>query len=99
MDADLVFLTGRSNCIREETMSWIKHNMFVYDPIILVMRKTGDFRKGSIVKEELFLNTIDILYPENTNYMFFDDDIEVLPLYSKYGIAFRAPYCWKYISV
>ena len=54
--ADLVFVSGRDDSCEADTRRWIARHMgFAYeDAIELHMRKTGDKRKDSIVKREIF---------------------------------------------
>lgn len=49
----LIFVSGREDCSKEETIRWLndKCELFSYD---LHMRKTGDNRKDSLVKEEIY---------------------------------------------
>ena len=48
-----VFLfSGRSDAYKQETLNWLEFHEISYDK--LVMRKEGDFRKDSILKEEMF---------------------------------------------
>ena len=60
---EIIFLSGRDSCCREKTYKWLKSNLSKYDARFsygdidyfqLYMRKEGDMRKDSIVKEELF---------------------------------------------
>ena len=57
----LIFLTGREDCFRPQTDSWLKEvcNVDVFAPwYMLYMRPTGDNRKDSLVKEEIIKNEI-----------------------------------------
>lgn len=59
----IIFLSGRDSICRQKTYDWLLSNMLEYvdfhheidvDMFNLYMRKEGDMRKDSIVKEELF---------------------------------------------
>lgn len=53
----IVILSGRDECCREQTEKWLYDNLLeCYDE--LLMRKSGDTRKDSVVKEELFWDKI-----------------------------------------
>jgi predicted kinase len=49
---DIVIMSGRSDACKEETERWLIENDIPYSAIF--MRKFGDSRKDSVVKEELF---------------------------------------------
>lgn len=52
---DVIFLSGREDKCREKSLAWIKKHIQLMDTEVnLFMRKTGDTRRDSIVKEELF---------------------------------------------
>jgi predicted kinase len=52
----IVIMSGRSDACLEETKRWLDHHEVPYDDIF--MRKHGDTRKDSTVKEELFWNFV-----------------------------------------
>jgi len=56
MDNDIIICSWREDSCRKETMDWLNNN-WVY-PNLLLMRKSGDTRKDSIVKEEIYNNHI-----------------------------------------
>lgn len=54
-----IFVTGRSEDQREDTLRWFRRNLHAYIPDdVLFMRKDGDYRPDIVVKKELFLTTI-----------------------------------------
>ena len=57
VDNKIVFMSGRDSICREETLTWISNNINCcnYD---LFMRPEGDYRKDTLVKEELYLKNI-----------------------------------------
>lgn len=53
----VIFMSGRDSICREETLTWIKENIDC-NHFDLYMRPEGDFRKDTVVKEELYLNNV-----------------------------------------
>lgn len=51
-DFDLVFVSGRDEVCREESLAWLNNQGFCDAP--LYMRPAGDMRKDSVVKLELY---------------------------------------------
>lgn len=95
--AKLFFLTGRSEIARPKTKLWLENNLNIYDSVPLIMRPDGDHSVSANVKEKMFEKMILKLHPEAT-FTFFDDDVDLLKRYSRYGLALRAPDCWSVIS-
>ena len=50
----IIFVSGREEVCRKETLSWLLKHEIPVTPSFLYMRKEGDFRKDSIVKAEIF---------------------------------------------
>jgi hypothetical protein len=48
----IILMSGREDNSRSQTMNWLSYNRIPYNA--LYMRKTGDMRKDSVVKKELF---------------------------------------------
>ncbi len=48
----IIFMSGREDDSRNQTMNWLYYNKIQYDA--LYMRTTGDQRKDSIIKKELY---------------------------------------------
>jgi hypothetical protein len=92
------FITGRQESLRECTREWLKKHYKLNVPNNrLIMRKNGELSTATEYKKKAlkgifgdFLNT--------SNLVFIDDDEYVLNLYSKYGIALKAPDCWKILN-
>lgn len=95
--AKLVFLTGRSDRARDATRVWLEYRLNIFDSVPLIMRKDGDLSNPVECKLNLFKDTVLKMYPDG-NFIFFDDDEILLAEYSKYGLALRAPECWKTIK-
>lgn len=94
--AKIVFLTGRSGRARTATRTWLKNKLDIFDTVPLVMRPDGDLSGPVECKENTFVTTVLKMYPESS-FVFFDDDEKLLPRYSKYGLALKAPECWNVI--
>lgn len=80
MDADMFFVSGRSDDYRPQTETWLKDHGFVWDH--LYMRKYKDHRDDSVVKGEIadeILKTHNILGV-------FDDRKRVLNMWIERGI-------------
>lgn len=53
-DIALVFLTARNEICYDETLEWLKKHNFPLLNYMLLMRKDGDFRPSTVVKQELY---------------------------------------------
>lgn len=94
--AKIVFLTGRSERARVATRIWLKNKLNIFDSVPLVMRPEGDMSGPSQCKENIFINTVLKMHPESS-FIFFDDDEKLLQKYARFGLAIKAPDCWKII--
>lgn len=55
----ILFLSGRDGVCREDTLKWLQHHMdFVVNGNALYMRPANDFRKDTVIKEEIFWRDI-----------------------------------------
>jgi predicted kinase len=50
----IIFISGRTEGCREQTIKWLNEKAFIYEGYILFMREVGDFRSDYIVKNELY---------------------------------------------
>lgn len=84
VDCELIFLSGRDEVCRHETMEWIdEHIGIMYQSINLHMRKKDDMRKDTLVKEEIFWNSI----ADNYNVVaVFDDRKCVVDMWNEIGL-------------
>lgn len=81
----IVFCSGREDMYREQTNTFIKKHLdFEYK---LFMRKSGDDRKDSIIKEEIYNNHIA---PNYNVFLVLDDRKQVVNLWRKLGLQ-----CWQ----
>jgi hypothetical protein len=98
LNAKYLFLTGRNENFKDNTLDWLVNNLGVSRDITLIMRspefETIDMQD---YKERVFLEQV---YEKDKSalYLFFDDDARVIERYAKYGLAFRAPDCWSNFS-
>jgi hypothetical protein len=86
-DYSIVFVSGRHDAYREQTLAWLKKH-FVIDgkPIEfeLFMRKTGDNRADEIVKHEIFDANIRDKY---NAIAVFDDRPKVIRMWRSLGLT------------
>lgn len=64
----IIFVTGRDDNFRDMTTKWLENHNVVFDE--LHMRRAGDFREDSDVKEEIYKNDIE----KKTQVLFVVDD-------------------------
>ena len=77
----IVILSGREDSCREATANWLDKHRINFDK--LLMRKTGDGRKDSIIKEEIFWESIE---PNYNVLCVFDDRDQVVKMWRNLGI-------------
>lgn len=75
---EIVFLSGRDSCCRKETYDWLAKHIGHDISWLLFMRKENDNRKDSIVKEEIFWNSVA---PDYNVKAVFDDRPQVVRLW------------------
>jgi len=64
-DINIIFCSGREDSCGEQTTEWLEDNVlgkFNKKLFRLLMRKTGDFRKDSIIKKEIYHEYIENQY-------------------------------------
>ena len=80
---NIVFVSGRSDKFRDVTEKWLRQNIWGKHNK-LFMRKDGDNRKDSIVKQEIYENEIKGKY----NVLFvLDDRNQVVELWRSLGLV------------
>ena len=72
-DYEIIFVSGRTDGCKEDTIKWIATKLGIHDPTIF-MRKTGDHRKDSIIKKEIYESSI---FPFYSVIGVFDDRLQV----------------------
>lgn len=81
----IIFCSGREDCYRPQTVEFIqKHLNVQYE---LFMRKTGDLRKDSVVKEEIYNGNIA---PNYNIFLVLDDRNQVVDFWRSKGLP-----CWQ----
>jgi len=78
----ILIVTARPDQYQQVSEDWLKSNGIHYDKIY--MRKTNDFRKDTVVKEEILQQILEDGY---SPIMAFDDRPEVLEVWRSYGIS------------
>jgi hypothetical protein len=79
---DVVYITGRSEICRKETIEWFDNHGIIIEDTDLYMRAEGDYRADYIIKWELaqkHLKTKDIA-------LVFEDRKRVVDMWRKNGI-------------
>lgn len=78
----IIFCSGREDFCLLDTEDWLKKN--VTNNFKIFMRKSGDFRKDSIIKEEIYHNNI-----ENRYEILFvlDDRTQVVEMWRSLGLT------------
>lgn len=78
----IIFCSGREDCYRPQTETFIKKHLGVgYE---LHMRKTGDMRKDSVVKEEIYQGQIA---PNYNVFLVLDDRNQVVDFWRSKGLT------------
>jgi predicted kinase len=77
-----VYVSGREDYCREKTLKWLKDNGLPDGP--LFMRATGDSRKDTVVKYEIFNGSIRDMYDV---WLALDDRDQVVKLWRGMGIT------------
>ncbi len=80
---EIIFLSGREDKFEEVTKQWLFSYTSIEKPINLFMRKTGDNRKDSIIKLELYKELIE---PNYTIIGVFDDRKQVVDMWIENGL-------------
>jgi len=87
-DYDIILVTGRPEKskdgvdVKEETVSWLRDKGIYFDR--LVMRKEGDFREDTVVKQEI----LDKELPDPGSILFaVDDRSDIAEMWRKNGIT------------
>jgi len=81
----ILFITGRPDKYLDATARWLNDRSLFssYAHQTVLMRKSGDWRKAPIIKQELFES---LRIPSSEVLFAIDDDPEVLEMWAKLGI-------------
>lgn len=93
---EILFVTGRSEKYREQTVDWLANNLGYGDPESqkanisknLYMRKNGDYRPDYVIKEEIYKNKIESRYKVQA---VFEDRKTVVDMWRKLGLTCYQP--------
>ena len=80
-EVHIIVCSGRDSSCRQETLDWMDAAEVPYDK--LFMRPAGDFRKDSLIKEEIYENEIKGKY---NVIMVYDDRDQVVTLWRSLGL-------------
>ena len=81
-DKNVIFVSGREDVYRGPTLRFLEKHNIVFQK--LFMRKTGDNRKDSIIKEEIYRNLIEPNY--NIEFVL-DDRNQVVDMWRRIGLT------------
>ena len=81
---NIIFLSGREDSCKEKTIKWLKEKAGIDIGFQLYMRKTGDFRKDTVIKKEIFDHEIRDKY--YIDYIL-DDRNQVVSMWRKMGLT------------
>jgi predicted kinase len=80
-EMNVIIVSGREDSCRQMTEDWLKFYDIDYNQ--LIMRRTGDTRKDSIIKEEIFWEQIE---PHYNVIAVFDDRDQVVKMWRSLGL-------------
>ena len=98
LGAEIVFLTGRREPLRDTTREWIfKYFDINATSITLFMRQSGNSDKPTVLKNKIIQELIIPQYRDHTM-IAIEDDPYMQQIYFQNGIIpLQAPGCWKTI--
>jgi hypothetical protein len=79
---DCIFVSGRPEEYREITLKWFLRNNVDWGA--LFMRKTGDYRDDTIIKEEIYREHIE---PDYNIFFVIDDRAKVVKMWRRLGLV------------
>lgn len=80
---ELVFVTGRPERCRTDTVEWLKHTHLYPNDYTLLMRKDKDYRQDYIVKQEILDTHID----KSRVWLVLDDRKQVVDMWRRNGLT------------
>lgn len=93
---DVVILTGRHESLRDATMRWMLEQLNLVVPDThLLMRGHGNMLSAAEYKKEQVLNFKQGLENRDGGFLFIDDNANVCDALATFGVAMKAPECWK----
>lgn len=82
----IIFISARDDSCFDDSYEWLRLNCPPF--IKLYMRKTGDFRKDAIIKEEIYREHIEPFYDV---FCVFDDRNQVVDMWREIGLKCFQP--------
>ena len=82
----IIFISARDDSCFDDSYEWLRLHCPPF--IKLYMRKTGDFRKDSIIKEEIYREHIEPFYDV---FCVFDDRNQVVGMWREIGLKCFQP--------
>lgn len=83
---NIIFISARDDSCFDDSYQWLR--LHCPPSIKLYMRKTGDFRKDSIIKEEIYRDHIEPFYDV---FCVFDDRNQVVEMWREIGLKCFQP--------
>lgn len=81
--AHIIFTSGRDDICRAETAEWIRKHL-PFEPVMMLMRPTGDKRADDELKREMYETEIEPFYDVKG---VFDDRNKVVKMWRKIGLT------------
>jgi predicted secreted acid phosphatase len=91
--AKILYVTGREESVRKPTVEWLEKHYSMHDSEKLIMRNTEEFKLKATEYKEKIANWLKNRYEDST-FIFYEDDLHILQMYSKYGVVLRCPEAW-----
>ena len=82
-EVQIIFVSGRPEEYRQKTENWLK--LKGYTSYKLYMRPTGDYRQDSVVKKEIYKNTIESEF--GAPLFILDDRDQVVDMWRSLGLT------------
>lgn len=79
---NVILVSGREDRFRDQTENWLNKYGIIYEE--LFMRKSGDYRKDSLVKEEIYNNYIKDRFEVE---FVLDDRNQVVEMWRRIGLV------------
>ena len=82
----IIFISARDDSCFDDSYEWLRLHCPPF--IKLYMRKTGDFRKDAVIKEEIYRDQIESFYDV---FCVFDDRNQVVEMWREIGLKCFQP--------
>lgn len=100
-NAEIHYLTGRNEDLREITQHWLNTKFNKQPNEQLIMRPFDEIGIHAPEFKERAINRfrMDNSCQNDVLFYFYEDDIHVMPMYTKYGIVIRCPEAWDHFLI